>query len=186
MMERGTNMTNEKKPKKRNKKKTKKSKWKLTPDKILLLVFLVLLIVVIILGIKAFTMRDTGIDSVEADIVIPVIEENTNNTIQVDLSEMSIGGLQEYIFKVSNYKGKTTAQEDQTYNITFANIDGVSLKLYKNNGEEDLLENLEDLTVGNQKLQGRKQTVDLYRLIIRNNKKMNEKASLAITISSNN
>ena len=79
----------------------------------LLLVFLVLLIVVIILGIKAFTMRDTGIDSVEADIVIPVIEENTNNTIQVDLSEMSIGGLQEYIFKVSNYKGKTTAQESR-------------------------------------------------------------------------
>lgn len=186
MMERGINMATKKKAKKSSKKRAKKDKLKITPERILMIVFVILFIVVSILGIKVFTMRDNGIDSVEADIVIPVIEENTNNTIQVDLSEMAIGGLQEYIFKISNYKGKKTAQEDLVYHLTFSKVDGVSLKLYKNDGEKDLLEDSEDLIVSDQKLQGRKQKTDLYRLIIKVDKEMEEKSSLAITISSKN
>ena len=93
-------------------KKTKKFKFsKLDKqDKALLTTMAGLVVLVAVLAVVALNLKNNE-QNEKANIVIPVLEENTQNEISVDMSEMKKGDTKEYIFKVTNYKVRDINEE---------------------------------------------------------------------------
>ena len=76
------------------KKTTKKTLQK--QDKALIITFVGLIVLVIALAIVALNMK-TITDREKANIVIPILEEHSENVISVELNDMAKGDVKEYI-----------------------------------------------------------------------------------------
>ena len=123
-------------------KKTKKFKFsKLDKqDKALLTTMAGLVVLVAVLAVVALNLKNNE-QNEKANIVIPVLEENTQNEISVDMSEMKKGDTKEYIFKVTNYKVRDINEEKIKYSISVTPTLSASIKLYKNNSDDNLIKN---------------------------------------------
>lgn len=153
-------MTKEVKKETNNKKKTPRSKQ----DNALLGTFITLIVLVIVLAAVALNMKNISTND-KANIVIPVLEANSESEISVDISDMTKGDTKEYIFKVSNYKNKSVIEEDITYDIGITPSENASIKLYKNSSEKNLIDE-NDLLIEDNKLPKNNKTEDEYHLII--------------------
>ena len=128
--------------KKKNKNALRKIIPKTTSEIILTLVFVLLLISVITLLCVAVSKKNEFKQKQSADIVIPIIEKETNNTLNVDISELKGNSLKDYSFHITNYKGNNINKEKMSYSILLSTNDNdVTLKLYKNGTEDNLLKN---------------------------------------------
>lgn len=176
-----------------NTSKTKNTKNRLnqfipkTASEILLTaVFIILLIGVIVLGIKAVNLKKEQNSKNDVDLVIPVLETKTNHTFSVDLSEMKNQDIKEYKFMITNYKDNELAQKDINYKVELTNNnENVSIKLYKNKAENNLLEdsNASIHNIENNKLVKDKKSADTYYLIIRMKDEIKEKENIKIKIT---
>lgn len=172
-----------------SKKKKSKTLEKIIPktksEKVLTLVFILLLLTVIILFFVALSKKNELKQKQNADIVIPIVEEKTNNVLNVDISELKENGLKDYSFRVANYKDKNINKKEIIYNILFdTNGNDVILKLYKNKEEKNLLKDLSEYEVKGLKLEKNTKQDDIYTLIIKANKQIEKKQSIKIQISS--
>lgn len=169
-------------------KKTKKFKFsKLDKqDKALLTTMAGLVVLVAVLAVVALNLKNNE-QNEKANIVIPILEENTQNEISVDMSEMKKGDTKEYIFKVTNYKVRDINEEKIKYSISVTPTLSASIKLYKNNSNDNLIKNKNNevnstFTITNNVLEKSKKVEDSYLLIIeaKNTPSKQEKITLKI------
>lgn len=168
----------------KNSKKTNKLNLKKLDkqDKALLVTLALLVVLVVTLAVVALNLKNT-VSKEKANIVIPILEAKTQNEIGVDLSGMSVGETKEYIFKVSNYKGKDVNKKELTYDILITPSESATIELYKNDSKKDLVaEN--DYELEDNKLSKKKKTEDEYHMIIKTTKKPEKKDKIAIKINS--
>ena len=171
--------------KKKNKNALRKIIPKTTSEIILTLVFILLLISVITLLCVAVSKKNEFKQKQSADIVIPIIEKETNNTLNVDISELKGNSLKDYSFHITNYKGNNINKEKMSYSILLSTNDNdVTLKLYKNGTEDNLLKNQSSYELKDLKLINNKKQDDVYTLIIKANKNIEKKQSVSIQIIS--
>lgn len=171
--------------KKKNKNALRKIIPKTTSEIILTLVFVLLLISVITLLCVAISKKNEFKQKQSADIVIPIIEKETNNTLNVDISELKGNSLKDYSFHITNYKGNNINKEKMSYSILLSTNDNdVTLKLYKNGTEDNLLKNQSSYELKDLKLVNNKKQDDVYTLIIKANKNIEKKQSVSIQIIS--
>lgn len=158
---------------------------KTTSEKILTLVFILLLVTVITLLCIAISKKNEYKQKQSADIVIPIVEKETNNTLNVDISELSENSLKDYSFNITNYKENNINKEEVSYSIFLSTNDNdVTLKLYKNGTEDNLLKDLTEYEVKDLKLEKNTKQDDVYTLIIKANKTIEKKQSIKIQIVS--
>lgn len=171
--------------KKKNNNALRKIIPKTTSEIILTLVFVLLLISVITLLCVAVSKKNEFKQKQSADIVIPIIEKETNNTLNVDISELKGNSLKDYSFHITNYKGNNINKEKMSYSILLSTNDNdVTLKLYKNGTEDNLLKNQSSYKLKDLKLINNKKQDDVYTLIIKANKNIEKKQSVSIQIIS--
>lgn len=171
--------------KKKNNNALRKIIPKTTSEIILTLVFVLLLISVITLLCVAVSKKNEFKQKQSADIVIPIIEKETNNTLNVDISELKENSLKDYSFHITNYKGNNINKEKMSYSILLSTNDNdVTLKLYKNGTEDNLLKNQSSYELKDLKLINNKKQDDVYTLIIKANKNIEKKQSVSIQIIS--
>lgn len=171
--------------KKKNNNDLRKIIPKTTSEIILTLVFVLLLISVITLLCVAVSKKNEFKQKQSADIVIPIIEKETNNTLNVDISELKENSLKDYSFHITNYKGNNINKEKMSYSILLSTNDNdVTLKLYKNGTEDNLLKNQSSYELKDLKLINNKKQDDVYTLIIKANKNIEKKQSVSIQIIS--
>lgn len=171
--------------KKKNKNALRKIMPKTTSEIILTLVFVLLLISVITLLCVAVSKKNEFKQKQSADIVIPIIEKETNNTLNVDISELKGNSLKDYSFHITNYKGNNINKEKMSYSILLSTNDNdVTLKLYKNGTEDNLLKNQSSYELKDLKLINNKKQDDVYTLIIKANKNIEKKQNVSIQIIS--
>lgn len=171
--------------KKKNNNALRKIIPKTTSEIILTLVFVLLLISVITLLCVAVSKKNEFKQKQSADIVIPIIEKETNNTLNVDISELKENSLKDYSFHITNYKGNNINKEKMSYSILLSTNDNdVTLKLYKNGTEDNLLKNQSSYELKDLKLINNKKQDDVYTLIIKTNKNIEKKQSVSIQIIS--
>lgn len=170
---------------KKNKKLLEKFIPKTEIEMILTVTFIVLLIIVIILSIKAFNLKKEFDAKNDMDLVIPVLEAETNNAFSVDLSEMKKDEIKEYKFMITNYKDKVIAEEELEYNIELTNnSDSVSIKLYREEEDKNLLtEEGNTYSIENNKLIKDKKDTDTYYLIIRAKEATEKEDNISIKIA---
>lgn len=169
----------EKKPKKARK------KIKINMDKtdtILVIVLILLVILNIFLTVKAIKQSKLEKKQVHTMITIPVLGEQTNNEISVDIANMKKGDTRDYSFKVSNNKDKSINDEEVIYGLQLVYEDGIEVEVYKNNGKDNILP--ENNIILDNKLKAKEEQEDIYTLKIKANKKTEDKKLLTIKVIS--
>ncbi len=171
-------------PKKKKNNKLRKFIPTTPSEKILTIAFIVLLITVVVLFFVAMNKKHEVAKKHAADIVVPIVEKGTNNTINIDISNLKATALKDYSFRVTNYKDKTVNSSSAIYNIEFdTNDNDVTLKLYKNNKDENLFKDASTYELKDIKLSQKEEQEDTYTLIIKANKEIKDKQSIKVKIS---
>lgn len=157
---------------------------KTTGEKILLFFFMSLLAIVIVLVFKVITIKQETAKE-DINLTIPLISSKINNTFSVDLEELSKDEITEYKFKITNYKEDKISKEDIEYKINLTkNSDAVSIKLYKNGSDKNLLtEDTNKFVIADNTLEKNAKNEDTYYLIIRVKEEVEKKDNIEIKIT---
>lgn len=134
-------------------------------DMVLLGTFIALIILVSALGLYAMNIEKIAKANSTADITVPVLEEQSESEISVEISDMQKGDTREYTLVVANYKDDKVLDKVLSYNIDITPSETANVKVYKNESSTNLLTN-DDLSIENNKFKAGKKTEDTYKIII--------------------
>lgn len=152
----------------------------LNQEKALAVTLVVLAVLVVILLVIALVQKNKSKDIEKSSITIPVLEENVESRIAINLSELPES--QEYVFIVSNYKDKEINKRTLEYDVEITNNDNVRIEIYKNGKKRNVLS--DDYEVEDNKLSKNKKQEDVYKLVIKDTKNIKANSELVIEIDS--
>ena len=155
-------------------------KQSVNQEKALAVTLVVLAVVVVILLVIALVQKNANKLKEQSHITIPVLEENVESRIAINLSELK--ETNEYVFIVSNYKDKEMITKNIEYDVEIINNDNVRIELYKNNKMFNVLD--DDFEVEDNKLTKKKKQEDVYKLVIKDVSNIKENSELIIEIDS--
>ena len=170
---------------KQKKPKKERKKIKINMDKTDIILVIVLILLVILnafLTVKVIKQSKIEKEKVHTMITIPVLGEQTNNEISVDIANMKKGETKDYSFKVSNSKDKNINDEEVIYGLQLVYEDGIEVEVYKNDGKDNILP--ENNIILDNKLKAKEEQEDIYTLKIKANKKTEDKKLLTIKVIS--
>ncbi|MBR6949226.1 MAG: hypothetical protein IKH54_03470 [Bacilli bacterium] len=168
-------------------KKPKKARKKINlnldrTDIILVIVLVLLAILNIFLTVKVIKQSKLEKEQVHTMITIPVLGEQTNNEISVDIANMKKGETKDYSFKVANNKDNNINQEEVIYGLQLVYEDGIEVEVYKNDNNDNILP--KNNIILDNKLKAKEEQEDIYTLKIKANKKTEDKKLLTIKVIS--
>lgn len=133
-------------------------------EKFLLGVLILLAILVCVLGCLVIKQKNNTRVIDKTNVVLPMIEENATNTIQID----AFGLTKEryYVIKVTNYRDKKINEEELKYSIDIENDTKATIKVTKNDDETNLIKNNKKTVVTGQELGKDKKQEDYYYVSI--------------------
>lgn len=166
--------------KEKTKKNVKKEMSK--QDKTLIATFIGLIILVAVLGIVALNLDNIHKDDSQ-DLVIPVLEANSESELSVEVADLEEGATKEYILVVSNYKDKQVLEKSITYDVDITPTESVEVKVYKNNSSDNLITE-DDLLIENNKLKAKEKTKDTYKIVIKAKQQPKKQEKINIKIHS--
>lgn len=166
--------------KEKTKKNVKKEMSK--QDKTLIATFIGLIVLVAVLGIVALNLDNIHKDD-NQDLVIPVLEENSESELSVEVADLEEGATKEYILVVSNYKDKQILEKSLTYDVDITPTESVEVKVYKNNSSDNLITE-DDLLIENNKLKAKEKTEDTYKIVIKAKQQPKQQEKITIKIHS--
>ena len=152
----------------------------LNQEKALAVTLVVLAILVVILLVIALVQKNRSKDLEKSSITIPVLEENVESRIAINLNELP--ETKEYVFVVSNYKDKEVNKKSLEYDVEITNNDNVRIEIYKNGKKKNALD--DDCEVEDNKLTKNKKQEDVYKLVIKDTKNIKKDSQLVIEIDS--
>ena len=151
-------------------------------DKTLIGTFIGLIVLVAILGIVALNLDNIHSDD-EHDLLIPVLEENADSELSVEVNDLEEGATKEYILVVANYKDKEILEKTLTYDVDITPTESVEVKVYKNESSDNLITE-DDLLIENNKLKAKEKTKDTYKIVITAKQTPKETEKITIKIHS--
>lgn len=166
--------------KEKTKKNVKKEMSK--QDKTLIATFIGLIVLVAVLGIVALNLDNIHKDD-NQDLVIPVLEANSESELSVEVADLEEGATKEYILVVSNYKDKQVLEKSITYDVDITPTESVEVKVYKNNSSDNLITE-DDLLIENNKLKAKEKTKDTYKIVIKAKQQPKKQEKINIKIHS--
>ena len=151
-------------------------------DKTLIGTFIGLIVLVAILGIVALNLDNIHSDD-DHDLLIPVLEENSDSELSVEVNDLEKGATKEYILVVANYKDKEILEKALTYDVDITPTESVEVKVYKNESSDNLITE-DDLLIENNKLKAKEKTKDTYKIVITAKQTPKETEKITIKIHS--
>ena len=151
-------------------------------DKTLIATFIGLIVLVAVLGIVALNLDNIHKDD-NQDLVIPVLEANSESELSVEVADLEEGATKEYILVVSNYKDKQVLEKSITYDVDITPTESVEVKVYKNNSSDNLITE-DDLLIENNKLKAKEKTKDTYKIVIKAKQQPKKQEKINIKIHS--
>lgn len=129
------------------KKKTKKKNAQdlLNSVKTLTIVFISLLILVISLLVLCVIKYKESKENAFANMVIPVYETDTNYEFNINAKILS--EVEEYTFKIVNYRKKELNKEELPYKIEIKNDTNSVIKVTKNDSKKDLMKDQKETII---------------------------------------
>ena len=165
---------NKKKPSNTKKKEVKKDNAKIA----LLITFIIMTIIVIVLFIVTMVLYNKRKEEAKKPATIPIVSDNIKAVMNIDVSNMKKDESKEYLFNISNYGNKLTANKEVSYTIKVGeNKYNLNVELYKNNKLENIDDNKNSLVKN-------KKQLDEYKLIITCQEDTTENSKLKININS--
>ena len=171
------------KKEKNNKKKIDYAKV-VTNEKFLLSVFILLAVIVCILGCLVIKHKNNTRVIDKTNVVIPIIEENTTNSIQIDAFGLTKERF--YVIKVTNYRDKNINKEEFKYTINVENDTKATIKVTKNDDETNLIKNNKKTVVTGQELIKDKKQEDYYYVSVVHDGGVVKNDFIKITFSTEN
>ena len=164
---------------KKSKKKTKKID---KVDILMIGVLIVLGIVILFQGIKLVKEVTKKTDNpIKANIVIPVLGENTNSSITLNMKEFDEES--EYIFKVTNFRYNDINKEKITYKVVITNLDKTNILVTKN--DKDINVDAEEEFISSKNnLKAKEKQTDIYKVKIKDKNNIDEDSKVIISIES--
>lgn len=129
------------------KKSKKKQTFKeiITSTKSLTVVFILLLILVIFLVILCIQKNKEANENEFANMEIPVYETNTNYEFSINAKTLS--EVDEYVFKITNYKKGEINKEEIPYRVEISNETDSTIKVTKDHNNKDLIKDQKDTII---------------------------------------
>ena len=113
--------------------------------KTLTVVFILLLILVIFLLVLCVIKYKESKSNAYANMVIPVYEVNTDYEFSINAKILS--EVDEYVFKIVNYKNKEINKEEIPYKIEVKNDTNSIIKVTKDDSKKDLMKNQKETII---------------------------------------
>ncbi len=149
-------------------------------DIVLLIIFGCLIALVVSLILTAIKKKDEPTNIV-ADLVVPIIEENSKNEFTVNLSEIKNN---KYILKVTNYRKDIINDREFSYDLEVVNDKKIDIEIYKNQIPDNLATTNSGLILEKNFLGTIKKQEDVYKIVVVDDKKLTSEDTLKIIISS--
>ncbi len=150
-------------------------------DVLLLVVFGALIALVVTLMLTAKKEKDNP-SNVFADLIVPIVEENSKNEFLVDLSAIDN---KEYTIKVTNYHGDDDINKKElNYDLEIINEEDVPIALYKNEIKDNLISSNNEVLVEKNNLKSKEKQEDVYRIVVKTDKKLSDKDTIKVLITS--
>lgn len=148
------------------KKKTKKKNAQdlLNSVKTLTIVFISLLILVISLLVLCVIKYKESKENAFANMVIPVYETDTNYEFNINAKILS--EVEEYTFKIVNYRKKELNKEELPYKIEIKNDTNSVIKVTKNDSKKDLMKDQKETIIDENTLKTDKKENIYYHIKI--------------------
>lgn len=157
-----------------------------TSEKVLLISFILMLILVIVLTFVAINKKKEYKEKQDS-MTVAITEKETNNSLNVDISNLEENALTDYKFKITNYRDNKINNSVKKYSIIIDNNENdVTLKLYKNSSEDNLLKDKTDYKIDGLTLKKKTKQIDDYTLIIKSNKKTGSHDFMTIKVVNTN
>ncbi len=113
--------------------------------KTLTVVFVLLLVLVIFLLVLCVIKYKESKVNAYANMVIPVYEVNTDYEFSINAKILS--EVDEYVFKIVNYKNKEINKEEIPYKIEIKNDTNSIIKVTKDDSKKDLMKNQKETII---------------------------------------
>lgn len=113
--------------------------------KTLTVVFILLLALVIFLLVLCIIKYKESKANAYANMVIPVYEVNTDYEFSINAKILS--EVDEYVFKIVNYKNKEINKEEIPYKIEIKNATNSIIKVTKDDSKKDLMKNQKETII---------------------------------------
>lgn len=148
--------------KKKNKKKNVQDL--LNSVKTLTIVFVLLLVLVISLLVLCVIKYKESRENAFANMVIPVYETDTNYEFNINAKILS--EVDEYTFKIVNYRKKELNKEEIPYKIEIKNDTNSVIKVTKNDSKKDLMKDQKETIIDENTLKTDKKENIYYHIKI--------------------
>lgn len=149
---------------------------------ILNVVFFSLIVLVIVLFIMVFNKKSEMKNTLVADMIFPVIEENAIIPFSVSLNNVSED--KEYIFKVTNYRGDKVNDSEINYKIIIENPSGAKIKVFRGKGNNDLMVDQKHTEIDDLKMYKDVKEDVYFRISFDNLEAVKDKEMISISIVS--
>lgn len=177
-------MTSKKKtpPKKNNENKKTKQKI-ISSDKILLIVFCLLLILVITLFGIILQKKHEKETNPPANIVIPIYKEFTS--YHFSISALGLAQKKDYLFKITNYRGKEINSDNIKYEIKIENDTNSTIDITKEKEKKNLMTDKKSSIIEGE-IKSHKKGEDIYKVSMTSHKKLTDNDFIRIEITNKN
>lgn len=167
-----------------NNKKNIKKKNKYDKTSIIMLVIFIILCITVCLLFGLVLHKNKELSKTPtANIVIPVIKKDNKMTVSLDLYSMKEN--EEYIFKVTNYRGDKVNDFDINYSIYVKNDSDCKIELYRiGNDKVNLMDNIVDGEIKGFKLYKNEKEDVYFKVVVSNLKSVKKKQLVSFMILS--
>jgi len=162
----------------KNKKTEKKDKSLL----ILKIVFVALVILVIFLFGQLLSKKKELDNQIKSNIIIAVVKKDERMPFSIALADVKEG--QDYIIKVTNYRGDNINDYEANYSIDISNTTDSKISFYEYDGDKDLIQEQNSTLIENLKLPKNKKKDVYYKVHFDKLKNVGKKDVINIAINS--
>ena len=163
------------------KKKKKNVQDLLNSVKTLTIIFSLLLVLVIFLLIVCVIKYKESKENAFANMVIPIYETNTDYEFSINAKTLS--EVDEYTFKITNYKKNDINKEEIPYKIEIKNDTNSIIKVTKDDSIKDLMKNQKETIIAENTLKKDKKQNIYYHIRITKSKDLTSKDLIYIKIT---
>ena len=163
------------------KKKKKTAQDLLNSVKTLTVVFVLLLVLVIFLVVLCAIKYKESKENEFANMIIPVYELNTNYEFNINAKILS--EVDNYTFKIVNYKKNEINKEEIPYKIEIKNDTNSTIKVTKNDSKKDLMKEANESIIDEVTLEKDKKQNIYYHIKITNYKDLTKDDLIYIKIT---
>lgn len=149
-------------------KKKKTTDDLLNSTKKLMIVFILLLVLVIFLFVLCVVKYKESKKNEFANMIIPVYELNTDYEFSVNAKILS--EVDEYVFKIVNYKKEDINKEEIPYKVEIKNDTNSTIKVTKDSSKKDLMDKQKEKIIDEVTLEKNKKQDIYYHIKITKSK----------------